>query len=123
MFENDYILREIHNLTRILGEVFFQKEFPTEEIIDEAGTLSESGFLRYRLKALLYEKKINEAENLLFETLTQSPTAENLQTALIFYKDLQAMSDGALAECNFSKEEIAAGLRDVRRLYERDDKQ
>lgn len=91
----------------------------SEELhLDEDGTLSGSDVLAYRLKKLLHERRINEAENLLFETLEASPLPSYGRTALDFYREISTLSDEELAAADFSREEIADGLREVQRLLE-----
>lgn len=119
MIADDYIMRQIEGLSRMLARVIFSREMESEEIhLDEDGSLSGADVLAYRLKKLLHERKINEAENLLFETLEASPLPVYGQTALDFYRELSALSDEELAACDFSREEIADGLREVSRLIE-----
>lgn len=119
MYETDYIMRQIELLSRGLAKVLFQKDLETtEEIVDEQGGFSESGMLLHMVKKLLLEKQINEAENLLFETIEEDPQEDYLKTALYFYDRLQEMSDQELEEADFSREEIAEGLREIQRLYE-----
>lgn len=65
MYNNDYILRMIEDLGRVLRQVFLQEEEEMFEIVDEEGRFSESDFLGYRVGRLLLERRINEAENLL----------------------------------------------------------
>ena len=83
MFADDYIMRQIEGLSRMLARVLFDRDMESEELhLDEDGTLSGSDVLAYRLKKLLHERKINEAENLLFETLEASPLPSYGRTAL-----------------------------------------
>ena len=118
MYQNDYIMRQIELLSRGLAKVLFHKDLETEEeILDEQGGVSGGGLLAYTVKKLLLEKKINEAENLLFETIEEDPQEEYLKTALLFYDQLRQMSDEALEEADFSREEIAQGLQEIQRLY------
>ena len=119
MYETDYIMRQIDLLSRGLAKVLFNRDMETEEeIVDEQGGFSESGLLLHMVKKLLLEKKINEAENLLFETIEEDPQEDYLKTALYFYERLDNMSDEELAAVDFSREEIADGLREIQRLYE-----
>jgi hypothetical protein len=119
MFADDYIMRQIEGLSRMLARVLFDRDMESEELhLDEDGTLSGSDVLAYRLKKLLHERKINEAENLLFETLEASPLPSYGRTALDFYREISTLSDEELAAADFSREEIADGLREVQRLLE-----
>lgn len=114
----DFIHREIEGISRVLATVLFQKGPAMETIIDEHGVLSGDDYLLYILTRLLGEGKINEAENILHEALEYHPTPETLYAAMVFYKKLNDLSDEALAASDFSREEIAEGLADARRLYD-----
>ena len=62
MFADDYIMRQIEGLSRMLARVLFDRDMESEELhLDEDGTLSGSDVLAYRLKKLLHERRINEA--------------------------------------------------------------
>lgn len=116
MYNDDWLLREIEKMTLVIGKLTFGKGDSTVEIFDEKNKLSDGGFLYHRLKKLVLEKKINEAENLLFEEIEKNPCTEYLKTAVLFYGDLQAFSDAALADSNFSRQEIAEGLAQIQKL-------
>jgi hypothetical protein len=116
MFENDYILRQIENLTAFLGKVIFHKE-RTIEIIDGQGGISASGLLYHRLTGMIADRKLNEAEDLLFEALEQEPTAQNAEVAVQFYRDLQGLSDETLNRVSFPREEILDGMEAVKKLF------
>lgn len=119
MFENDYLMRQIDLLTSALGKMLFQKDITIDEgaIIDDDGVISQGYLLLYQLKGLIREKKINEAEDLLFDTIEAEPREEYLKTAVDFYTDLFQMSDKELADCDFSRDEIGEGFVDVLSLY------
>ena len=87
MFESDYIMRQIEAMSRVLGEMLFQKDNESGkiEVFDEQGYISGGNLLLYRLKKMILEKKVNEAENLLFDTIEQDPSEDYLKTAVVFY--------------------------------------
>ncbi len=116
MFVNDYILRMIEDMGRMLRQVILQEEEDMLEIIDEDGTFSDSDFFGYRVGRLLAQRQINEAENLLFEEIGRDPQPAYIAVALHFYEDLQDLTDEELEEADFSREEIAEGLEALRRL-------
>lgn len=117
MYNNDYILRMIEDLGRVLRQVFLQEEEEMFEIVDEEGRFSESDFLGYRVGRLLLERRINEAENLLFDEIEPGiPQPSFLAVGVHFYEDLQELSDEELEAADFSREEIAEGLEALKRL-------
>lgn len=119
MFENDYLMRQIELLSNALGKMLFQKDITIDEgaIIDDQGTISQGYLLLYQLKGMVREKRLNEAEDLLFDTIEKEPREEFLQSAVDFYADLQQMSDEELADCDFSREEIREGFSDILAIY------
>lgn len=119
LYNNDYILRMIEDMGRFLRNVVHQTQGEEEEypVLDEDGNFSEPDFLGYRINKLIAEKKINEAENLLFETIEQDPRQAYLQVALNFYEDLNDLPEEELEACDFSREEICDGLRSLCRWY------
>lgn len=119
MFENDYIMRQIESMSRILGELIFQKDNESGEIevVDEHGNIQQGNLLLYQLKKMILEKRINEAENLLFEAIEKNPLEEYLKAALSFYGELLKLSDKELEACNFSRDEVLEGLQQIQQIY------
>lgn len=118
MFENDYMVRQIEDIAKALGKVLFEKQSGAEELFSEAGVLSETSFLSYRLNRLIGEWKINEAENILFDALNENPTPDILKVALDFYATLEKRSDDELKAADFSREEILEGLQSVKKAFQ-----
>ena len=115
---NDYFIRQIEDVTRCVASILFhRKAYRHETMVQEERHL-ESSFLFYRLKRLLLDKKVNEAENLLFDCLKSNPCYENLQVALDFYEELAKFSEEELAACNFSRQEIWDALTDIRNIFD-----
>ncbi len=112
MYESDYIMRQIRLLTDSISQLVFRRH-TTVELLDEDGNLQGSGVLYHRLRMLVREGRINQAENLLFDELDKNPAADTFEVALQFYADLARLTDAQLAACDFSRAEIEAGLRDV----------
>ena len=121
MFEKDYILRIIKAGVKTAVALFAGKD-AVESDDDTANyniTISEDELLEFMIKKYLNEGKVNEAENILFEVIETRKTKKNLETALFFYKKLSEWDDMKLLEYNFSKHEIQQGLKDIRKLYEK----
>ena len=116
MLEKDPIMREIHNLSRLIGIVALHKDIAQEEIVDENEMLSLSNFLRIRLRELTDLGRINDAENYLFEILATHVTEEKIAIALEFYAELATLPDAQLCAAGFSRKEILAGLMAVSKL-------
>lgn len=110
MFEQDYIMRQIHDMIRAILKLFFNvdTESPAVELLEER---KENETLEPLLE-LIDEGRIDEAENRLFE-VTGDGSKEDLKLALLFYSHLNDKTDGFLEEHDFSREEIKSGLRDM----------
>lgn len=122
MFEKDYIIRLIKGGAKMAVALFAGKDSVESDIdIDNYDTkLSEDQLLEFMIRKYISEGKINEAENILFEVIGFRKTKKNLETALFFYEELNKWDESRLLKCNFSKSEIEQGLKDVRKLYEKD---
>lgn len=116
MFSTDWIIRQVETLCQILAKMVFHKELPNYAF-PEKGELSEKDELYLTLHGLLEKGKINEAEDLLFESLAPEDLGY-LELALDFYTVLNHWSDEQLENRGFSREEIEEGLKDAAKLYE-----
>ncbi|MBC3887833.1 hypothetical protein GH810_05870 [Acetobacterium paludosum] len=117
MYNDDYIMRLIDELSGFLANVIFNKEVSPIQLEDDQGNFSESKFLHYQLLTMVGEGQINEAENLLFEKVQLNPTAEYLKAGIDFYSILDTLSDNTLNDCRFSRVEIGEGLSDLKKIY------
>lgn len=103
MYENDYIMRLIHDMICMLAKFIFHKDIDAgEEIVfrDE-----ESGKLYRELEELIYKMKLNQAEELLWSRL-DSGNLETLKTALLFYDKLNQPDDEILQQNGMSREDL-----------------
>ena len=109
-FENDWIMRQINTLVQFAARVVFKKDAVSYEIEDE-DRLTDTDRLYLRLRELLKEGKICEAEDLLFDSRTD--TDAYLALALDFYQRLSKLSDEELEQRNFSRQEIYDGIKET----------
>ena len=110
-YRQDWIMRQIEMLTAFFARAIFGKERAFYVVRDEAH-LSRGDLMHRRLLALLARGALCEAEDLLFEELDGQEGA-GLAVAIDFYHRLNALDDAALGRGNFSRAEIADGLRDA----------
>lgn len=114
MFEQDYIIRLIHEIVRTLLKMLFNidpekkeelifKEKETEEKYDELLNLIDRG-------------KINEAENKLLDELNPEDI-QYYKMAIMFYSYLNEKDIDFLEVHGFSKYEITYGLKYVSAIY------
>ena len=110
MFEEDYIMRQIREMVRMLLKLLFQldQEEDSEELL--RGT-KENEVLRELLE-MVNDGRINEAENRVYE-LCEDGEMANLKVMLLFYDYLNGKSDEYLEECEFSREELKEDMRDL----------
>lgn len=107
MFENDYILRLIHEMIRALIKLALNIDTDETDPLILPDVFENDEFKR--IMNLVDEGKINEAENLLYDYLdTDQP--DTFKMALVFYDHLNEMDDAALAAAGFSRDEIKDGL-------------
>ena len=123
MIKNDWLSKQIEMMSQALAVILFGKDaaynFAVEEDEAQGGLeMDDDVLLSFMLRRLMDEGKINEAENLLFESIEGSASEGKLQIALAFYGQLDKMSDSFLSEHSFSREEILDGLSSVKEIYE-----
>lgn len=114
MFEQDYIMRLIKELIRTALKLLFNidTDIPTAELLDE----KEEKETLNKILDLVDNGKINQAENELYELLSQKDMI-NLEIALLFYSYLNEKEDDFLEKHNFSREEIKMGLKEAVSQY------
>ena len=114
MFEQDYIMRVIRQVIRMIIMLLFhfdidqddeklQKEMEQQESLESLLDLVDRG-------------EIDEAENRLYE-LVDGEDKQKLKTALLFYNYLNDKEDSFLEEHDFSRDEIRDGVKRVATLY------
>lgn len=115
-YQSDYLLRQIEDIGRFIGMVLMHRAEQSVREFDEQGNALASGILYRRLLDMLAEKCVNEAENELFAALENDVSDDMLRMALQFYTDLSMWSDAKLREADFSRAEIADGLKDLQEI-------
>ena len=121
MVEKDYIMRIIHEVVRtILKLLFHIDEEKEEELVFLDGKIQD---FYQRLCMMADQGKINQAENQLYEYLEsqdgslEDKNPENLKMALIFYEHLNTRSNDFLEDNDYSREEIAEGIKSIMKMY------
>lgn len=112
--KQDYILRMIEELINVLVKTL--KDEDKDVLVDENNNSSNDNELYIYLKSLVDDKKINEAENYLFERLEEN-NKKDFFAGMSFYKYLNEKDDEFLDECNYSRDEIVEGMADISRMY------
>lgn len=114
MFEQDYIMRLIQEMVRAFLKLVFNIDMETREgrIFQETETESKYD----ELITLIDDGNINEAENILWEGLNPKDI-QDFKLALMFYSRLNEKDTDFLTEHDFSKKEIADGLKHAAEIY------
>ena len=114
-YHQDWFMRQIEALIRFVAFVLFKKDIPGYVIEDEA-QVTATDMLYREIAKLIAEKRICEAENLLFEQL-DAGVLKHLELALDFYYNINLLSDEELEQSNFSRDEIKEGLHSVMKKF------
>lgn len=83
---------------------------------DFAQTASRGNDLYLRLNDLVKQRKICEAENMIFDAIDIQDRSV-LEVAILFYSDINKLTDDELEESGFSRDEVRDGLGDVCSAY------
>ena len=112
----DYIMRHIQLVSLGLKKVLKQ-DLIVHEVTDPYRN-EAANKLNRQLMDLLADGKINEAENLLFETVEMDENVDDyLQVALDFYLKVNQYSDDYLELCHFSRGEANDGWAEIVKLF------
>ncbi len=108
MVSEDYATRSIRDMARTLTRMVLNEEEPCREFPEGSG---EADGYRH-LTALADAGEINEAENRLLESADpESP--DYFRLAMAFYLHLNEMQEDFLDDHDYSKEEVAEGIRSL----------
>ena len=114
MLKEDYIMRSIKNKIKFLANILFGKDIVNYEYVNKDEN-SESDILYKKLRVLISNNNINDAESLLFEEF--DPLDKNkIAIALDFYNSINNLDDENLEKNNFTRKEIKDGIDDIYEL-------
>lgn len=114
MVEQDYIMRIIHEVVRTFLKLVFHIDEEKQEEVQFEDTEAAGSY--ETLCAMADRGEINQAENILYEELEES-NLEYLKMAVLFYNHLNTMSNEFLEKCDYSRQEIAEGMKQVIKMY------
>lgn len=114
MFEQDFIMRTIHEMVRAVLHLVFHVSMdnPFMETAEE----EEAKNNLLHLNELTKDGHIVEAENAL-DDLADGENMQNLKVALLFYSHLNEQTDEFLEENDFSRKEVKDGLKRMMNRY------
>ncbi len=113
MLHQDWVMRQIEQLVAFLLHFFTGKLVDIEDIKSEALHTND---LYEKLCRLAAQGKLCEAEDYLYE-VADGADKSALTAGLLFYSDLNKLSDSELESGDFSRREIFDGIHDLCRLY------
>ena len=118
MFEQDYIMRQIQQILKILVKVLFNidDKSPSLNLIQNVEVKKTVGDLLRKID----NGNINQAENEI-SVMTDNTTTDNLLAGIIFYSYLNEKDDNYLESYDFSREEVEDGLKNLLSKYGLDD--
>ena len=114
-FQKDWLMRQIEDMIRIIAKIYFGKDFSKYEIVDQTH-MTETDVWYKTLLALVDQRRLGEAEDLLFDTI-DTDNAHHMSVALDFYHTLNALSDEELEDADFAREEVRDGLKQICELF------
>ena len=115
-YHQDWLMRQIESITAMLKFIAMGQKTAAASVEKQEDTVSGGNDFAVHLLALAARGKICEAENLLFEAL-EAPGPETLDAAVQFYGEINKLSDEALEQQRFSREEIKTSLEAVCKAY------
>ena len=109
-FQDDWIMRQITTLAHFVVKIVFNKDNIgyTNESSD---MLSQTDQLHLQLHRLIKERKICQAEDLLYDNIQF--TDKFVELATDFYTKLNELSDQELKDADFSRDEVFEGYVDI----------
>lgn len=114
MVEQDYIMRIIHEVIRTFLKLVFHIDEEKQEEVQFADSEMAGSF--ETLCAMADRGEINEAENILYEEIEEG-NLEYLKMAVLFYEHLNKMSNEYLEKCDYSRQEVADGMKQMMKRY------
>lgn len=109
--EKDYVMRIIKEMVQMLFALMFgKKEFSAQQ--EAVSRYEISGKKLDELLAMADDGGINEAENMILDSIDYSNQNE-LAAAALFYQHLSEKDEEFLLKNNYSREEILDGIRQL----------
>ncbi len=107
--EKDYIMRIIKEMAGVLFSLMLGKQYVAVEM-DNENKYDVSGKALEDFEKMVDEGFINEAENLLLDSMDDT-RKEDVLAAILFYQYISEKDHDFLAAHNYSKEEALEGIK------------
>ena len=109
--EKDYIMRMIKEMVRVLFSLAFGKKYDSVELEKENKYEVSGKNLKFFLN-MIDLGQINEAENILLDSIDYTNKNEVMAVAL-FYQYLSEKDNQFLENNNYTKEEVLSGFKQL----------
>ena len=109
--EKDYIMRMIKEMVRVLFSLMFGKKYVSVEL-EKENNYEVSGKNLKDFLDMIDSGKINEAENILLDSIDYTNNNEVIEVAL-FYQYLSEKDNKFLENNNYTKEEVLSGFKQL----------
>ena len=109
--EKDYIMRMIKEMVRVLFSLMFGKKYVSVEL-EKENKYEVSGKNLKDFLHMIDSGKINEAENILLDSIDYTDRNEVMAAAL-FYQYLSEKDNEFLENNNYTKEEVLSGFKQL----------
>ncbi|MGL4607965.1 MAG: DUF6483 family protein [Eubacteriaceae bacterium] len=117
MFQNDFLMKEIEDFAKFVARIL--KKEKRKMVGEETRAYTQEDYYLDRFQKLIYEGKINQGENELFELIEDKPTLERLKLAENFYTEISKMSDAFLEKNDYSRDEMFESINQIKKIYEK----
>ena len=109
--EKDYIMRMIKEMVRVLFSLAFGKEYVSVEL-EKENKYEVSGKNLKNFLDMIDLGQINEAENILLDSIDYTNKNE-VMTVALFYQYLSEKDSKFLENNNYTKEEVLSGFKQL----------
>ena len=109
--EKDYIMRMIKEMVRVLFSLMFGKKYVSVEL-EKENKYEVSGKNLKNFLNMIDLGQINEAENILLDSIDYTNKNEVMAVAL-FYQYLSEKDNQFLEDNNYTKEEVLSGFKQL----------
>ena len=109
--EKDYIMRMIKEMVRVLFSLMFGKKYVSVEL-EKENKYEVSGKNLKDFLDMIDSGEINEAENILLDSIDYTNNNEVIEVAL-FYQYLSEKDNKFLENNNYTKEEVLSGFKQL----------
>ena len=109
--EKDYIMRMIKEMVRVLFSLMFGKKYVSVEL-EKENKYEVSGKNLKDFLDMIDSGQINEAENILLDSIDYTNKNE-VMTVALFYQYLSEKDNKFLENNNYTKEEVLSGFKQL----------